>query len=62
MLSQLHFEAGKIQKNGYMYKLGLPFLKINYKLLVNEKNSIVIVAENEDDIICGFCAGTFVAE
>ena len=62
MLSELHFEAGKIQPNGYMYKLGLPFLKIYYKLLVNEKNSLVIVAENKDSIICGFCAGTFVAE
>lgn len=62
MLSKLHFEAGKIQPNGYMYKLGLPFLKTYYKLLVNEKNSLVIVAENKDDIVCGFCAGTFFAE
>ena len=62
ILSELHFEAGKIQPNGYMYKLGLPFLRLYYKILVNEKNSLVIVAENKYSIICGFCAGTFVAE
>ena len=62
ILSKLHFEAGKKQPDGYMYKLGLPFLKTYYKVLVNEKNSLVIVAENKDHIICGFCAGTFFAE
>jgi hypothetical protein len=45
-----------------MYKLGLSFLKIYYKLLVNEKNSLVIIAENNESVICGFCAGTFVAQ
>ena len=58
MLSELHFEAGRLQPDGYMYKLGVPFLAVYYKLLVNEKNSLVVVAENVNGIICGFCAGT----
>ena len=55
MLSKLHFEAGKIQPNGYMYKLGLPFLKTYYKLLVNEKNSLV---KRDGSLKDEYCDGT----
>jgi len=55
-------ECGEHQPGGFMFKLGLSFLKIYYKLLTNEKNSIIIVAEDEGGKILGFCSGTISAE
>lgn len=62
ILAKLHLECGENQPGGFMFKLGLPFLKTYYKLLINEKNSIVLVAENENGDILGFCSGTMLAE
>jgi len=61
-LAKLHLECGKHQPGGFMFKLGLPFLKIYYKLLINEKNSVIILAEDENSDLLGFTSGTMSAE
>ena len=61
-LAKLHMECGKRQPDGFMFKLGLPFLKRYYKLLINEKNSIIIIAEDENENLLGFTSGTMKAE
>ena len=37
-------------------------MKIHYKLLTNEKNRIIIVAEDECGKLLDFCSGTISAE
>jgi hypothetical protein len=44
-----------------MYKLGPAFLIQYYKILLNEKHSLVVIAEN-DGRVCGFHSGTAKAE
>lgn len=61
-LARLHLECGEDQPSGFIYKLGLPFLKTYYKLLINERNSIIIIAEDENGNTLGFTSGTLVAE
>lgn len=61
-LAKLHLECGKQQPGGFLFKLGLSFLKIYYKLLVNEKNCVIVIAEDTDGSLLGFCAGTMAAE
>jgi len=61
-LASIHYECSKKQTGGFMYKLGLLFFKIYYKILLNEKNSIVLVATDQDGKINGFTSGTLKAE
>lgn len=61
-LAKLHLECGEHQPSGFMFKLGLPFLRLYYKLLINEKNSIIIISEDEYGNILGFTSGTMAAE
>lgn len=61
-LAEIHLECGKMQVGGFMHKLGLSFLKTYYKILLNEKNSIVVIAENEKGYGLGFHSGTMKAE
>jgi len=61
-LAKLHLDCGEHQPGGFMFKLGLPFLKLYYKLLTNEKNSVIIVAIDEGGNLLGFCSGTITAE
>ena len=61
-LARLHLEAGRIQPDGFMHQLGFYFLKSYYDILLREKNSVVILAEDLDGVIHGFCSGTSSAE
>ncbi|HEY5536106.1 MAG TPA: hypothetical protein VIL99_14365 [Ignavibacteria bacterium] len=45
-----------------MFKLGLPFLKTYYKLLIKEKNSVILIADDENGNLLGFASGTMDAE
>lgn len=60
-LAEIHIETGVQQPGGFMHKLGLSFMKRYYSILLSEKYSIVIVAENENGVIIGFCSGTLEA-
>ena len=62
ILAKIHIECGKEQTGGFMFKLGLPFLKLYYKILLKEKHSIVLIAEDENDLVIGFVSGSISAE
>ena len=62
VLAEIHLECGQAQVGSFMHKLGLGFLKSYYKILLNEKHSIVIIAEDENNNSFGFHSGTTNAE
>ena len=62
VLAYIHKECGEIQPDGFMYQLGLTFLTTYYGILINEKKSIILLAEDENGVIQGFCSGTLAAE
>ena len=57
-LAEIHIESGKNQPGGFMHLLGFHFIHRYYKILLNEKHSIIIVAEDENALLYGFCSGT----
>lgn len=57
-LAKLHLKCSVNQPNGFMFKLGLPFLITYYKVLINEKHSVIIMAEDENENLLGFVSGT----
>jgi hypothetical protein len=61
-LAKTHLICGKIQPDGFMHQLGLGFLKTYYSILLNEKGSIIVIAEDEKGLIHGFCSGSLAAE
>lgn len=61
-LAKLHFESGRKQGGGFIPKLGLPFLKVYYKVHLEDKDSVILLAEDENGDLCGFISGTFEAE
>lgn len=61
-IAHIHIESSKNQPGGFMYKLGYLFILNYYKILIQEKHSVVIIAEDENGLIFGFCSGTLKAE
>ena len=57
-LTEIHLESGKNQPGAFMHLLGFLFLKKYYQILLQEKHSLIIVAEDETGLIYGFCSGT----
>lgn len=57
-LAQIHYHSGQFQNDGFMYRLGFDFLKRYYKVLLSEKQSFVLVAEDRSGCIHGFVSGT----
>lgn len=57
-IAEIHIESGKNQPGGFMHLLGFSFIKKYYEILLQEKHSIVIVAEDKTGFIYGFCSGT----
>lgn len=57
-LAQIHHYSGQLQNDGFMYRLGFDFLKRYYKILLSEKQSFVLVAEDSAGTIHGFVSGT----
>lgn len=60
-LAMIHLECAKNQIDGFMHRLGLPFLIQYYKIFINEKHSLIILAEENGKVI-GFHSGTLLAE
>ena len=56
-LALLHMECGIQQQGGFMHKLGISFLKKYYEIIISNKNSIIILAEDNDEVL-GFHSGT----
>jgi hypothetical protein len=61
-LAMIHIESCKNQPGGFMHQLGYLFIYKYYKILIQEKHSIIIVAEDKNNLIYGFCSGTLKAE
>lgn len=61
-LAKIHLECGEAQPDGFMSNLGFSFLKTYYSILLEEKNSIVLVAEDENGEVHGFISGSLSAE
>ena len=61
-IAHIHIESSKIQPGGFMHQLGYLFILNYYKIFIQEKHSLVIVAEDEYGLIYGFCSGTLDAE
>ncbi|MDA8769876.1 hypothetical protein N9M75_03380, partial [Schleiferiaceae bacterium] len=57
-LAQIHYHSGQFQNDGFMYRLGLDFLKRYYKVLLSGKQSFVLVAEDSSGNLHGFVSGT----
>lgn len=60
-LARLHRKCAEIQKDGFFYKLGVLFIYRYYKITISNKNSIILLAENNDRVL-GFHSGTLKAE
>lgn len=57
-LALIHYKSGQHQQDGFMYQLGYSFLKIYYKILLSEKDSFILLAEDDLNIVHGFVSGT----
>jgi hypothetical protein len=57
-LALIHLESSKYQQGGFMHKLGFNFLIKYYEITTKNKNSIIILAENENGEVLGFHSGT----
>lgn len=60
-LARLHVKCSMSQPQGFMYRLGPVFLRTYYRVLLAERNSLVICAEQEGRIV-GFLSGSMKAE
>tara|TARA_B110000240_G_scaffold166937_1_gene188502 strand:+ start:12395 stop:13018 length:624 start_codon:yes stop_codon:yes gene_type:complete len=61
-LAQIHLECGKNQPDGFMHLLGFFFLKTYYSILLNERKSVIVLAEDDSGFVHGFSSGTLAAE
>jgi hypothetical protein len=57
-LAKIHYKSGQFQKDGFMYKLGFNFLKAYYKILLNEKESFILIAAEDSNKVHGFVSGS----
>ncbi|MHC1704337.1 MAG: hypothetical protein AB9846_10555 [Tenuifilaceae bacterium] len=60
-IAKLHYICAQKQIDGFMHKLGVSFLNQYYKVFIKEKNSLIIIAEDNGEIL-GFHSGTMSAE
>jgi hypothetical protein len=60
-LAKIHLECAKNQIDGFMHRLGVTFLTQYYRVFIAEKNSLIILAE-ENGKVFGFHSGTMSAE
>jgi hypothetical protein len=57
-LVDIHFAIRDIYSVGIFAKLGKPFLKRYYKIIIKDPNSVIVCAEDEQGVIQGFCSST----
>ena len=58
VLSQIHYDCCKKQPGGFMFQFGKPAIFNYYKLLLQEKHSLILIAEDEEGNVVGFVSGT----
>lgn len=57
-LAKLHWDASSAQPSSFMFKLGVCFLKKYYKYIIEENNSVILCAVDQDERILGFVSGS----
>lgn len=57
-IADIHYAIRETYSVGIFSQLGKPFLKQYYRIILNDPNSVVVCAENEEGIIQGFCSAT----
>jgi len=55
---EIHIQGSKNQPGGFMHQLGAGFLMKYYSIFLKEKHSLILVAENDDGALFGFCSGS----
>ena len=60
-LAIVHKVCAESQKDGFFHKLGILFIYRYYKIVISNKNSIILLAENKNGLL-GFHSGTLKAE
>ncbi|MCF6212565.1 MAG: hypothetical protein L3J45_00915 [Flavobacteriaceae bacterium] len=61
-LAKVHKMCAESQKDGFFYKLGILFIWRYYKIVISNRNSIILLAEDENGFCYGFHSGTLKAE
>lgn len=61
-LATIHFNSDNKQIGGLVHKLGHNFLRTYYKFYLEEKNSLILIAEDENGFVHGFISGTLAVE
>lgn len=61
-LAKVHLICAKYQKGGFFHKLGIIFLINYYKIILSNKHSIVLLAEDQNQKCLGFHSGTLKME
>lgn len=61
-VADVHFRCSQNQEMGFMFKLGKGFFRQYYRVLLNERNSIVLVAEDNNHRIIGLSTGSLQTE
>jgi len=58
-ISRLHQKCSRNQEKGFMYRLGYPFFKLYYRIMLNEKNCVILCAFNKkNNNLIGFVSGS----
>ena len=61
-LTKVHLNCAKHQKGGFFHNLGFYFTFKYYKILLSNKNSVILIAEDQNKNCLGFHSGTLKME
>lgn len=62
LLTKVHLICAKHQKGGFFHNLGFYFTLNYYKILLSNKNTIILIAEDQQQNLLGFHSGTLKME
>lgn len=57
-LARIHLISSRNQPDGFMHKMGLTFLKKYYKIIIEDRSSVILCAVGSQEEIIGFVSGT----
>lgn len=58
----LHYAIRKTYAVGIFAQLGKPFLKQYYRIILNDRNSVIVCADDVNGVMQGFCSATLDVE